>query len=179
MTSKGQNHQDDVAQQYSNFLHWNDEKIKFYLSLLIFKVCLTEIEFSCIISWICHPKTSKSWVLPIQSITKKSPQIFFLHIIEHCPSSGHTSVQKEKWLARQKSFDYYLHPTERKDLIQLKVRNPIGNCRPTLKTTDPLKVSIVSVPFKSLVRKKEDYTQECTKKLSEWFIFLLTRLVFF
>ena len=46
MTSRGQNHQDDVAQQYSNFLHWNDEKIKFYLSLLIFKVCLTEIEFS-------------------------------------------------------------------------------------------------------------------------------------
>ena len=84
-------------------------------------------------------------------------------------------MQKEKWLARQKSFDYYLHPTERKDLIQLKVRNPIGNCRPTLKTTDPLKVSIVSVPFKSLVRKKKDHTQECTKKLSEWFIFLLTR----
>ena len=73
MTSRGQNHQDDVAQQYSNFLHWNDEKIKFYLSLLIFKVCLTEIEFSCISSWICHPKTSKSWVLPI---LKKPSNIF-------------------------------------------------------------------------------------------------------
>ena len=46
MTSRGQNHQDDVAQQYSNFLHWNDEKIKFYQSLVIFKVYLTEIGFT-------------------------------------------------------------------------------------------------------------------------------------
>ena len=71
-------------------------------------------------------------------------------------------MQKEKWLARQKSFDYYLHPTERKDLIQLKVRNPIGNCRPTLKTTDPLKVSSVGDVLESGQKK---IIHSCTQKI--------------
>ena len=51
-------------------------------------------------------------------------------ISEHCPTAcGHASIQakgrnsKGQWLARQKSFDYYLHPTDRKELIQLKVCN--------------------------------------------------------
>ena len=37
---------------------------------------------------------------------------------------GHTGQHKGQsksiWLARQKSFDYYLHPTERNELIQLR-----------------------------------------------------------
>ena len=85
-------------------------------------------------------------------------------------------MQKEKWLARQKSFDYYLHPTERKDLIQLKVRNPIGNCRPTLKTTDPLKVSSVGDVLDS--GQKKNHTRKRTKNCTNIF-FLVTRLVFY
>ena len=48
--------------------------------------------------------------------------LFFIK--EHCPVGGHTGQHKGQsksiWLARQKSFDYYLHPTERNELIQLK-----------------------------------------------------------